>query len=48
VTITRHGVPVAVLRPVTVDPEALRGSVEILDEDWTRPVTEPGDWEAAS
>lgn len=48
VTITRHGVPVAELRSVTVDPEALLGSVEYLDPDLTRPVVEPEEWEAAS
>lgn len=48
VTITRHGVPVAELRSVTVDPEALLGSVEYLDPDLARPVVEPEEWEAAS
>ena len=48
ITITRRGVPVAELRAVTVDPEALLGSVTYLDPDLTRPVVGPGDWEAAS
>jgi antitoxin (DNA-binding transcriptional repressor) of toxin-antitoxin stability system len=48
ITITRRGVPVAELRAVTVDPEALLGSVTYLDSDLTRPVVGPGDWEAAS
>ena len=48
ITITRHGVPVAELRAVTVDPEALLGSVTYLDADLTRPVVGPEDWEAAS
>jgi prevent-host-death family protein len=48
ITITRHGVPVAELRAVRVDPEALMGSVTLLDPDLTRPVVGPEDWEAAS
>jgi antitoxin (DNA-binding transcriptional repressor) of toxin-antitoxin stability system len=48
VTIRRRGVPVAELRPVTVNPEALLGSVTYLDPDLTRPVVGPEDWEAAS
>lgn len=48
VTITRHGTPVAELRPVTAAPEALLGSVTYLDPDLTRPVASPRDWEAAS
>ena len=48
ITITRRGVPVAELRAVTVDPEALLGSVTVLDPDLTRPVAGPEDWEAAS
>jgi len=48
ITITRRGVPVAELRAVTVDPEALLGSVTYLDSDLTGPVVGPGDWEAAS
>jgi antitoxin (DNA-binding transcriptional repressor) of toxin-antitoxin stability system len=48
ITITRHGVPVAELRAVTVDPEALRGSVTYLDPDLTRPVVGADEWEAAS
>jgi prevent-host-death family protein len=48
ITITRRGVPVAELRPVTVDPEVLLGSVTYLDPDLTRPVVGPEDWEAAS
>jgi antitoxin (DNA-binding transcriptional repressor) of toxin-antitoxin stability system len=48
ITITRRGVPVAELRAVTVDPEALLGSVTYLDPDLTRPVVGPEDWEAAS
>lgn len=47
ITITRRGVPVAELRAVTVDPEALLGSVTHLDPDPTRPVVDPDDWEAA-
>ncbi len=48
ITITRHGVAVAELRAVTVDPDALLGSVTYLDPDLTRPVVAPEDWEAAS
>jgi len=48
VQVERHGVPVAELRAVTVDAEALLGSVTYLDPDLTRPVSEPEDWEAAS
>jgi prevent-host-death family protein len=48
ITITRHGVPVAELRAIAVDPEVLFGSVTYLDPDLTRPVVEPGDWEAGS
>jgi prevent-host-death family protein len=48
ITITRRGVPVAELRAVTADPEALLGSVTYLDPDLTRPVVGPEDWEAAS
>lgn len=48
ITITRRGVPVAELRSVTVDPEALLGSVTYLDPDLTRPVVGPEDWEAVS
>jgi antitoxin (DNA-binding transcriptional repressor) of toxin-antitoxin stability system len=47
ITITRRGVPVAELRAVTVDPEALLGSVTVLDPDLTRPVVDSDDWEAA-
>jgi hypothetical protein len=38
----------AELRAVTVDPEALLGSVTTLDPDLTRPVLGPEDWEATS
>ncbi len=48
ITITRHGVPVAELRAVTVDSEALIGTVTYLDPDLTRPVVGPEDWESAS
>jgi prevent-host-death family protein len=48
ITITRRGVPVAELRPATVDPEALLGSVTYRDPDLTRPVVGPEDWEAVS
>jgi antitoxin (DNA-binding transcriptional repressor) of toxin-antitoxin stability system len=48
ITITRRGVPVAELRAVTVDPEALLGSVAYLDPDLTRPVVSREEWEAAS
>jgi prevent-host-death family protein len=48
ITITRRGVPVAELRAVTADAEALRGSVTLLDPDLTRPVVGPEDWEASS
>lgn len=48
ITITRRGVPVAELRAVTAQPEALRGSVTYLDPDLTRPVVGPEDWEAAT
>jgi hypothetical protein len=41
-------VPVAELRPATVDPEALLGSVTYRDPDLTRPVVGPEDWEAVS
>ncbi len=47
-TITRRGVPVAELRAVSVDPEALLGSVTLLDPDLTRPVLSPEDWDATS
>jgi prevent-host-death family protein len=47
-TITRRGVPVAELRPLSVDAEVLLGSVTYLDPDVTRPVVGPEDWEAAS
>ena len=47
IIITRRGVPVAELRAVTADPEALLGTVEHLDPDLTRPVLSPEDWEAA-
>jgi len=48
ITITRRGVPVAELRAVTADPEALLGTVRYLDSDLTRPVVGPEDWESAS
>jgi prevent-host-death family protein len=48
ITITRHGVPVAELRPVAADPKALLGSVKLLDPDLTRPVMDAEDWEAIS
>jgi len=48
ITITRRGVPVAELRAVTAQAEALLGSVTYLDSDLTRPVVGPEDWEAAS
>lgn len=48
ITITRRGVPVAELRAVTADPDALLGSVTYLDPDLTRPVVGPEDWEVAS
>jgi prevent-host-death family protein len=48
ITITRRGLPVAELRAVSVDPEALLGSVTYLDPDLTRPAAPPEDWEAAS
>ena len=48
ITITRRGVPVAELRPATVDPKALLASVTYLDPDLTRPVVGPEDWEATS
>ena len=41
ITITRRGVPVAELRAVTVDPEALLGSVTYLDPDLTGPSLVP-------
>ena len=43
ITITRRGVPVAELRAVTVDSDALIGSVTNLDPDLTRPVVESKD-----
>jgi antitoxin (DNA-binding transcriptional repressor) of toxin-antitoxin stability system len=48
ITITRRGVPVAELRAVTVDADALLGSVTYLDDDLTRPAVSPKDWEALS
>jgi prevent-host-death family protein len=48
ITITRRGVPVAELRAVAADSEALLGSVTYVDPDLTRPVVGPEDWEAAS
>ncbi|MBM4384352.1 MAG: type II toxin-antitoxin system Phd/YefM family antitoxin [Deltaproteobacteria bacterium] len=47
IRITRHGVPVAELRPVSSASDDLLGSVTFLDDDLTRPVLEPEDWEAA-
>jgi antitoxin (DNA-binding transcriptional repressor) of toxin-antitoxin stability system len=47
ITITRRGVPVAELRAVTAHPEALIGSVTVLDADLHRPVLDAADWEAA-
>jgi antitoxin (DNA-binding transcriptional repressor) of toxin-antitoxin stability system len=48
ITITRRGVPVVELRAVTADPKALLGSVTYLDQDLTRPVVSPGEWDVAS
>ena len=46
ITITRRGVPVAELRAVTVDADALIGSVTYLDDDLTRPAMNPKEWES--
>jgi prevent-host-death family protein len=46
--ITRRGVPVAELRAVSVDADALLGSVTFLDPDLTRPVVDDEDWESSS
>jgi antitoxin (DNA-binding transcriptional repressor) of toxin-antitoxin stability system len=46
-TITRKGVPVAELRAVTVDPEALLGSVKYLVADLTSRAVALDEWEAA-
>ncbi len=48
ITITRHGVAVAELHAVTVDPDALLNSVTYLAPDVTCPVVGPEDWGAAS
>ena len=48
ITITRGGVPVAELHPVTVDSNALLGSVTYLDPDLTRPVAGSDEWDAPS
>ncbi len=48
ITITRHGVPVAELRAVAVDADALVGSVTCLDPDLSHPVVGPEEWETAS
>jgi prevent-host-death family protein len=47
ITITRRGVPVAELRAVAVDAEALLGSVTVLDPDITRPVVASEEWESS-
>jgi antitoxin (DNA-binding transcriptional repressor) of toxin-antitoxin stability system len=46
ITITRQGVPVAELRAVATDRDALLGSVTYLDPDLTPPVLAPEDWDA--
>jgi prevent-host-death family protein len=46
ITITRHGVAVAELRPVIGGERDLAGSVTYLDDDLTRPVLDPADWDA--
>ena len=46
ITITRRGVAVAELRSVRSDPEALLGSVTVLDPDLSKPVMAPEEWEA--
>jgi prevent-host-death family protein len=46
IRITRHGVAVAELRPVSSSADALLGSVTVLDDDLTRPALDPEDWEA--
>jgi antitoxin (DNA-binding transcriptional repressor) of toxin-antitoxin stability system len=43
ITITRDGVAVAELCPVTVDSEALLGSVTVIDPGITRPAVDSGD-----
>jgi prevent-host-death family protein len=45
ITITRRGVPVAELRPVSVVSETLLGSVTYLDRRLARPLRSR-DWEA--
>ena len=47
ILITRHGTAVAELRPVASASDDLIGSVTLLDEDLTRPVLDPEDWEAS-
>lgn len=46
ITITRRGVAVAELRSVRSDPEALLGSVTVLDPNLSKPVLAPEEWEA--
>ena len=46
ITITRRGVAVAELRSVRSDPEALLGSVTVLDPELSKPVLAPEGWEA--
>jgi len=47
ITITRYGVAVAELRAVIPNERDLAGSVTYLDDDLTRPVLDPEDWDTA-
>jgi prevent-host-death family protein len=47
VRITRHGVAVAELRPVSNAADELLGSVTFLDDKLTAPTLDPSDWELA-
>jgi prevent-host-death family protein len=47
ITITRHGVAVAELRPITGATDDLLGSVTFLDKDLTSPALDPKAWEAS-
>ncbi len=47
ITITRHGVAVAELRPISGARDDLLGSVTFLDQDLTSPALDPKDWEAS-
>lgn len=45
IAITRGGVPVAELRPLRADANALLGSVTFLDSDSPRPAADAEGWE---